>query len=323
MSDLENKPEEVDSSGAGRSNIVGNDVINSLEIFVSKTAVGAISDDCFELAVKASFSKCFDFIKHIMLPGNSEHVYFSIPILRSVCEDIIVLAFLRSCMIDDRSELLKQLMLHETLTGIKAQHAFFRLARPQQPVLSPGDDKALDKVEDEIRLFWQRNGWPNMSRGTMPPTRQIAEKQGREVLAILYDYIFRLTSSTVHFNVSSLIRTGWGPDVQNLTFTHKNFGAYYLSFAETYGLFLFCLYFELFESVIPSSEVADEVEHIRKRLFYLPRWAEMVTFEEMNMVPPRTSITNMLASAWQSISTSRLLDLMNSNVQQNPPSDEL
>ena len=42
-------------------------------------------------------------------------------------------------------------------------------------------------------------------------------------LAVLYDYLYRLTSDSVHFNVSSLFRSGWGPSVSQFVFSSKNF----------------------------------------------------------------------------------------------------
>jgi hypothetical protein len=79
----------------------------------------------------------------------------------------------------------------------------------------------------------------------MPQIRQIAEKQGRHHLAILYDYLYRLTSAGVHFGVQSLLRSGWGNPKQ-FVFSTKNFDAYFANYCSLYGAFLFCLYFEFF-----------------------------------------------------------------------------
>jgi hypothetical protein len=50
----------------------------------------------------------------------------------------------------------------------------------------------------------------------------MAEKRGGDILATLYDYLYRLTSGTVHFNVCGLIRTGWG-DKPHCTFSPTHF----------------------------------------------------------------------------------------------------
>jgi hypothetical protein len=93
-------------------------------------------------------------------------------------------------------------------SGVDAQSKFFELARPDQLVIRPGTiDKT--KVEDSIRQIWKRNGWAGLTSLWMPTTRQIAEKNHVDVLATLYDYIYRLTSGAVHFNPRVLFRTGW------------------------------------------------------------------------------------------------------------------
>jgi hypothetical protein len=134
-----------------------------------------------------------------------------------------------------------------------------------------------------------------MNRGVLPPIRQIAEKQGGDILIKLYDYLYRLTSGTVHFNVGALLRTGWGkpPDC---SFSIRHFTGYYGAFARTYGAFMFCAYFELLGRFLrPDKDAKRRVEAIRDSILSVVRWPEMITFEEMNIpVPDPGLIINAL-----------------------------
>jgi hypothetical protein len=182
-------------------------------------------------------------------------------------------------------------MEHEMLSKIHQQTQFFSRTRPQQTILSMTDLTEIGGIEGNIRSIWNRNGWSKLAHGTMPQIRQIAEKQGLPVLAMLYDYLYRLTSGTVHFNAQTLLRMGWG-DLRKKRFRYstKNFYGYYLMFARVYGAFLFCVYFEFFSKYFrPDKHVSEIINNIRKEVIMSPRWPEMVTFEEMNIRPPKTS----------------------------------
>lgn len=187
-----------------------------------------------------------------------------------------------------RDELAWLLTIHELYDRFAVQAAFFDAVRPDQPVLRP-KHSSLDEVEDKIRDIWKSNGWPGLKKGYMPRVRQIAEKHHFDLLTTVYDYLYRLTSGMVHFNPHVLLRSGWGNDPVNVTFSPRNFDTYYLAFAQTYSLLLLCLYFELFSDLLEVSGDRETlvVQQIRDRLLEHPRWPEMVTYEEMNKEPPR------------------------------------
>ena len=163
----------------------------------------------YSLCLRASFAKCYEFNLHAWDEAHSESAFFWLPALRGICEDLIILNYIQTISHADRDRLVKGLMQHELHQNLKTQHLFFSSSRPQQPVLSPVlSATQLESLEDSIRAIWIRHGWPKMKHGVRPPTRQIAEKHGGEILATLYDYLYRLTSGTVHFNVCGLLRTG-------------------------------------------------------------------------------------------------------------------
>src|SRR5207244_2158230 len=108
----------------------------------------------------------------------------------------------------------------------------------------------LATLEEQIQAIWNRHGWPGLKTGTMPQVRQIADKQSKPILATLYDFLYRLTSAGVHFNVQSLLRSGWGPTKEVFTFSSHNFDRYFAAYASIYGAFLFCVYFEFFDQFL-------------------------------------------------------------------------
>jgi hypothetical protein len=192
----------------------------------------------------------------------------------------------------DRNDLVLLLMQREMKSQVDAQSKFFKLVRPDQHVVR---NVTIDKtkIEDGIRQIWKRNGWAGLTSSWMPMIRQIAENNHIDVLTTLYDYIYRLTSDAVHFNTQVLMRTGWGKRV--VDFSPKNFNAYYVDYARTYGLLLFCCYFELFGRILrPDRRVARLIVALRFDLVSQMRWPEMVTHEQLNLRPVKDDATPRL-----------------------------
>ncbi|MZH02355.1 MAG: hypothetical protein F3745_02840 [Nitrospinae bacterium] len=159
----------------------------------------------FSSCVRASFVKCYEFNLLAWDEKNLKSAFFWLPTLRGICEDLIVLNFVQSIPKKEREQFIGDLMQYETHDRSKTQEAFFDRARPHQPYLrSPISKKQLTSLEDRVRHVWRTYGWSNINKNIRPPTRQIAEKHGGEILATLYDYLYRLTSESVHFNVRGL-----------------------------------------------------------------------------------------------------------------------
>ena len=263
----------------------------ALRPFMTRISVGSARQHFFTLCIKASLAKCFEFKIAVRSNKNLDESFFWMPALRGICEDLIVLNFVNTMPAPDRNKLILILMAHDVNSRISLQDTFFKQIHIHQPVLRVKDvANKISALESEIQQIWKKHGW-NLTRGTTPQIRQIAERQGQPVLASLYDYLYRSTSAAVHFNVQSLLRSGWGPSKSKFTFSTKNFSGYFRSYARTYGPFLFCVYFEFFGRFLrPGLGVSRRVREIRKELLLAPRWPEMVTFEEMNLKPPKTNI---------------------------------
>jgi hypothetical protein len=265
------------------------ELFTQLKSFADKVGQGEMrKGNMFSLCIRASFAKCYEFNLHAWNEKNAEASFFWLPTLRGICEDLIVLNYMQGIPRVQRESLVQLIMQRELQARLKIQKEFFENARPHQPVLGPGIvPDELNSMEQAIRAIWQANGWPNMSKGTLPPTRQMAEKHGGDVLATLYDFLFRLTSGTVHFTVNALLRNGWGT-IPLTHFSVFHFSGYYKMFGRIYGAFMFCCYFELFGRFIRTdNEVKAIVQKIRQKILSIPRWPEITTFEEMNLQPPK------------------------------------
>ena len=284
-------------------------LFRNLKGYVDSVARGEMRKGrIYSLCVRASFAKCYEFNIHAWDDNNTETIFFWLPTLRGICEDLIVLNYIQSIPSKERESLVSGLMRHDLQDRLRTQYAFFKHSRPQQPVLGPSlTTSQLNTLENDIRNIWQAHGWPNMNRNVMPPIRQMAEKHRGEMLATLYDYLYRLTSGMVHFNVSGLLRTGWG-DLPHCTFSPTHFYLYCGMFGRVYGAFMFCSYFELFARFLRTDDnVKNTVNAIRQAILREPRWPEMITPEEMNIEPPKIGVLQHVFSIMQSESEKRLL----------------
>lgn|SRR6185437_15795784 len=262
-------------------------LLRKLSTFVGEASSSTFEKGRFhECCVRASLAKAFALATEAHASRKTRISFFLVPSLRSICEDLIVLGYMAKIDHAARDELSMILITHELRRRSAIQGAFFQKVRPDQPILRVKDE-SIEQLEAQARSIWQKNGWPKLRNGLMPNVRQIAEKHHFDLLTTVYDYLYRLTSGMVHFNPQVLLRTGWGPNPVDVTFSPKNFESYYQSFARTYGLMLLCLYFELFDEILkPDRKANDAVRSIRANLIKESRWPEMVTYEEMNRKPP-------------------------------------
>ena len=263
--------------------------LDQLRPLVKRTAtVEFNSQKKFLWCLAASFVKAFEFVE-LTSQYDHDNAYFLISSLRSITEEIIFLRFISKLPDEDREFVLGHLVNLAVMEDVRHQSAFFGTFRPFQPVLS-GERPEETRLKEELQDFWRRNGWPRFNKTVspiVPPTRQIAERSGEGLLEIVYDFIYRLSSMSVHFNPRGLLRLGWGNLETSATFSSKNMGHYHHEVIHVYGTYLFCLYFELFQELIePNEQEKEAIEELRDHLQRIFRWPEMVTFEEMNLPVP-------------------------------------
>lgn len=138
--------------------------------YMKKVARGSVARNrIFSLCVKSSAAKCYEFNLSIRHSAKTKSAFFAMSSLRGICEDLIVLRFVRSLPPKDRQELLDALSGNELGTRIKLQEAFFRSFRPQQPVLRINNlDSGIAASEAAALAVWNRQGWPLLRSGWGP-----------------------------------------------------------------------------------------------------------------------------------------------------------
>ena len=266
---------------------------------VAKATLSPKNDiDLFTHCLKASFVKTYEFVRFVA-EQKPDDAFFFAATLRGITEDFISLRFLSNLPASDRQLVCDYITKRNYAKKLAQQERFFGTFRPHQPVLR---GQIQDYDPTKLQAYWQANGWPNLRRD-MPPTREMARRSDSGLLEVVYDFVFRLTSSIVHFDPSILLRFGWG-EVPNITFSARNLGLYYHAMCTIYGGYLLCLYCEAFEKEINLSEKEKiSVGELRKHLLRSGRWPEMVTYEEMNLPVPKPSV-------WPHILVRSIYDLM-------------
>ncbi len=263
-------------------------MLHPLRSLVKRMATVSSPENPFLNCLISSFVKAFEFAD-LASKQKPETAFFIVPTLRSITEDIICLRFLSPFPNKIRKRVVTDMQLLELSKKSQEQNAFFETFRSLQPVLPPMNFNERE-IKNRLRSFWRENGWPNLQNKEIPSVRQIAEKSDQGLLEVVYDFIYRLTSSMVHFDPQILLRAGWGKIPEGpIIFSCAHMGPYYLAASRIYGSFLLCLYFEFFgQFLTPDKEEERAVAEIRRYLLLVCRWPEMVTFEEMNLPVPLT-----------------------------------
>lgn len=241
----------------------------------------------FELTVKIAFCKCIQFNKIVNKELFDENSFLYLPMLRGICEEVIVLKFIDELISEeDKNELIKSLMKSSMLKELKEQSCFINKYRPAQPVLN---EKLADHfLGEEISIILNRNG---VNGNKIPPTAQMADRIG---LKELYDFIYRATCSFAHFNPRIMHRMVWyqNDDINKGEISITNFNKYYFSFSSFYGSYLLGLLYKNFNGYLNISEkneeiIKDIIESVRRKVHY----PDLVTFEECNLKRPKTEST--------------------------------
>lgn len=250
-----------------------------------------------EAVFSAAIAKCVD-LNVLINSGEigSKNSFLFIANLRGVAEDLIVLQFLQDQTTESRQTYLTLLQEFSLVSGLLAQVTFFEMNNPFQPVIG-GNASALEASRlagrQSLRAFWKALGEPKKDG---PTVRDMAERTG---LTSTYNYIYFLSSNFVHFNPHPLLRMGWGPEEGPFEFSVHNFAGYYEDVASFYGaILLLGFYFRIGRQLF-SPETEHDIQKILETLDGVPRWPEIVTYEELNR---RAPMLHFMAHAMNKVS---------------------
>lgn len=241
-----------------------------------------LDDNINKALIIASYSKILEFNLLVSKKTSEKAAFFLSPSLRGICEDFIVLKFLKKHKIIDANILLRAYFQKDLAESVEKQKVFFRKMHPQQVVLDLKNSKALREkslgvIKDELQKIGLR------SEREAPSVNMMAVDAG---LTKLYDYFYAAASQMVHFSPHNLNRLGWSTadNPGQAYFSTINFYKYYNLFNRFYGSYLFVLFSKTFRKDIGIPANAWKlILKIEEQLSLESRWPEIVTFEEMNV----------------------------------------
>ncbi|MBI3883511.1 MAG: hypothetical protein HY305_04655 [Sphingobacteriales bacterium] len=256
-------------------------IIDELEKEIKTIAIKNIHTDGFYLiTVTAAFIKSYEFMKLSANTNEESKTYFTLGSLRGICEDFIVLNFLKKLEKEDRDATIGAFMSLKFQEALKRQHSFFDKERKFQPIIkiTPENQNLIEKHKQDLKDIGQRTGaW--RKNEPMPKILHMAESLG---LKSFYEYFYTLSSETVHFNPRILLRMGWSEKNDM-----ENFSSYYREYGRVYSTLLFLKFFSEFKTILQLNEkIFEMTAKLDQKLNEILRWPEPVTFEELNKEAP-------------------------------------
>ena len=241
-------------------------------------------DNFFDTVVTSAIAKCIDF--NIISNRDSENEmlpYFLMANSRSICEDLIFIAYMRKLGRKQSNELATAIHWLKFRRSVFAQTNFFVKNNPLQPtvgVLHPTEQQELEIREagQGLKHLWKQVGFANI-----PTVRRLSCKVG---LNTTYEYIYHMSSNFVHFNPGQLLRQGWGPEEGPFNFSASHFSNYHSEVCRYLGSILFLGYCYSCQNQFLPKVRSTAIEEITSALRSNVRWPEIVTFEEMNQKFP-------------------------------------
>jgi len=235
----------------------------------------------FQLHLISALSKSYEFNRFVNKKTKKKLSFFASPTLRGICEDFIVLKFLKKHKTLDSNKILNNYMQIQLHDIVSKQSKFFKKNHPQQIVLTDEKFEGIEQLSNDLKDEWAKIGM-NKEK-IFPSISHMATDAG---LVELYEFLYSATSDMVHFSPHVLMRSGWSKTEDKYLhhFSTKNFSKYYDLYNKFYGSYLFCLFVKEFKKDLEIDKNAIKlVDEIKEIILSESRWPELVTFEEMNI----------------------------------------
>jgi len=265
------------------------DLIDELKVEIETIGNRNLEEDgLYKITVAAALVKSYEFMKLCANHDADSKVYFTLGSLRGICEEYIVLSFLKDLAPEERDKAIGATMSLKVQESLKRQKLFFDNERSFQPIIQPNNknEELIEKYKQDLKDIGERTGaWSKKT--SMPKIHSMAEALS---LGDFYKYFYTLSSETVHFNPRILLRMGWSEkdDMENFQFSTDNFSNYYKEDGRVYSALLFIRFGFKFKTLLGlSSEFKDVAMKLEEKLKDILRWPEPVTFEEMNKEGPK------------------------------------
>ena len=255
---------------------------SALKKLLQKSFYADFADDnVYHCHIVAAYSKCFQFNLTVN-NSNSKNSFFFTPSLRGICEDFIMLKFLKKHSVLDKNKLLLSYSMFQLTEIVAVQSKFFKKNHKQQIIYHMNN---LEKVQEE-NLKNVKDEWAKIGLNKDKILPSISHMATDAALVELYDYLYSATSDMVHFSPHNLLRSGWSKKETpyHHHFDIQNFHKYYNLFNHFYGSYLFVLFSKAFKKELNlQKDTMEIIKEIEGDIFDNARWPELVTFEEMNV----------------------------------------
>lgn len=243
----------------------------------------------FNFLIMSSFVKALEIAVIINKSVFSDNSFLYLSNLRGTCEELITLKFIKDKIAEsDRNILIESILNSQQANDIITQYAFLQKYRPFQPTLNGSKSKRNDE-KVKISVVLERNGFKPNSK--LPPIEQLASATG---ISEFYDFMYRASSSFVHFNPRTMMRTVWYDKENVYHFSLSNFNNYYWDFSSFYSVYQLLIIYKEFGTIVDSTKsILEEIDELKNTFKYRTHYPEIVTFEELNLKRPKTKWTVM------------------------------
>jgi hypothetical protein len=242
----------------------------------------------FAHVVQCAYIKAYDFLMYCCSNKDPESAFFRLPLLRSVCEDLITISYIKNLPEVEIKSFLTELASDDLYQSIIIQEKFFTKYNPAQMIVSsnliPQAEKAKLLTKPKNKAGAEKAGF-----AVLPSVAKMAKQTGLEDL---YEYLYHATSQLVHFNPNTLLKMGWGdidPDgTIHAKISYKNYYLYYNAFLVFYASYLFIEQTKTFDSIIALSDNIKKLTNQLESGFKKIDWPEIITFDHLNIKGPNT-----------------------------------
>ena len=241
------------------------------------------TDIPIEGITKAAYLKTYDFIRYLTAIENPEHAFFHIPMLRSICEDLIAIKFIVRQEVGQRNYLIIKKQYDDINRTLQAQNAFLKKNNPGQIVATPN---ALEPFEQIIKKYLN-DGCP-ITQTEYPKIFKMASAVGLEEV---YTFIYHTTSKAVHFDTFSLLGMGWGEANESITelggtVSYKHNFYQYFTFILFYSSYLFIQQSIHFDEILNlSKSITDAIAKLEADYANID-WPQWISAKQLNLEEP-------------------------------------
>lgn len=208
----------MDSEVGAYARAIGRlaEVLRPLIEFLKERGWDPVKDGHLMLVRHMATVRQFDALEAARAMTTAGNGFAAPPLLRSACEEVIVLKYLHTLDWSEAEQIVASLLVRELAANTDVQRRWFAEVgfdanaalrgmgiseEIERDIEQAARTAAVKLASLDKKLGWNRNKWQDL-----PSTRFMAEKIGS---AGLYEFVFHATSRFVHYSGVELYRRSW------------------------------------------------------------------------------------------------------------------